>query len=184
MFAAATTARRAAELGAGDGSFQSWPDASSTPHPPPAKCCPMWSRPWAICAKIYVDGGIRRGGDVLKAVALGARAVLVGRPIFVGFGRRRRRRRVAGVGNPKTRARRSDAALRLCEAQRGRWNVVAALASSCRRRRRIGARARAFLSRRRRQRAANTEKSFRQPKRERGPHGSQRLLDPTSRAAP
>ena len=32
-------------------------------------------------AEVYVDGGIRRGTDVLKAVALGARAVLVGRPI-------------------------------------------------------------------------------------------------------
>ena len=32
--------------------------------------------------EIYVDGGIRRGSDVLKAIALGARAVLVGRPIL------------------------------------------------------------------------------------------------------
>jgi 4-hydroxymandelate oxidase len=31
-------------------------------------------------AEIYVDGGIRRGVDVLKALALGARAVLIGRP--------------------------------------------------------------------------------------------------------
>lgn len=30
--------------------------------------------------EVYVDGGIRRGTDVLKAVALGARAVLIGRP--------------------------------------------------------------------------------------------------------
>ena len=30
---------------------------------------------------LLVDGGIRRGTDVLKAIALGARAVLVGRPI-------------------------------------------------------------------------------------------------------
>ncbi|MBW3591931.1 MAG: alpha-hydroxy-acid oxidizing protein, partial [Actinobacteria bacterium] len=35
--------------------------------------------------EIYVDGGIRRGGDVLKALALGARAVLVGRPILWGL---------------------------------------------------------------------------------------------------
>ena len=35
--------------------------------------------------EIYVDGGIRRGSDVLKAIALGARAVLVGRPILWGF---------------------------------------------------------------------------------------------------
>jgi 4-hydroxymandelate oxidase len=35
--------------------------------------------------EIYVDGGIRRGSDVLKALALGARAVLVGRPILWGL---------------------------------------------------------------------------------------------------
>ena len=29
---------------------------------------------------VFVDGGIRRGSDVLKAMALGAKAVLVGRP--------------------------------------------------------------------------------------------------------
>jgi 4-hydroxymandelate oxidase len=35
--------------------------------------------------EIYVDGGIRRGSDVAKAVALGARAVLVGRPYLWGL---------------------------------------------------------------------------------------------------
>jgi 4-hydroxymandelate oxidase len=35
--------------------------------------------------EVYVDGGIRRGRDVLKAIALGARAVLVGRPILWGL---------------------------------------------------------------------------------------------------
>ena len=34
---------------------------------------------------VLVDGGIRRGTDVLKALALGARAVLVGRPVLVGL---------------------------------------------------------------------------------------------------
>ncbi|CAF0874919.1 unnamed protein product [Adineta ricciae] len=34
---------------------------------------------------IYVDGGIRRGTDILKAIALGAKAVLVGRPILWGL---------------------------------------------------------------------------------------------------
>jgi 4-hydroxymandelate oxidase len=35
--------------------------------------------------EIYVDGGIRRGSDVLKAIALGARMVLIGRPILWGL---------------------------------------------------------------------------------------------------
>jgi L-lactate dehydrogenase (cytochrome) len=32
--------------------------------------------------EIYVDGGIRRGTDVLKALSLGARAVGLGRPFL------------------------------------------------------------------------------------------------------
>lgn len=36
-------------------------------------------------AEIYVDGGIRRGTSILKALALGARAVLVGRPASYGL---------------------------------------------------------------------------------------------------
>jgi isopentenyl diphosphate isomerase/L-lactate dehydrogenase-like FMN-dependent dehydrogenase len=35
--------------------------------------------------EVYVDGGIRRGSDVIKALALGARAVLIGRPIIWGL---------------------------------------------------------------------------------------------------
>lgn len=36
-------------------------------------------------AEVYLDGGIRRGTDVVKALALGARAVLVGRPYIFGL---------------------------------------------------------------------------------------------------
>ncbi|KAI8141939.1 FMN-dependent dehydrogenase [Fennellomyces sp. T-0311] len=35
--------------------------------------------------EVYVDGGIRRGSDVFKALALGARAVFLGRPIIYGL---------------------------------------------------------------------------------------------------
>ena len=35
--------------------------------------------------EVLLDGGIRRGSDVLKALALGARAVLLGRPILWGL---------------------------------------------------------------------------------------------------
>jgi 4-hydroxymandelate oxidase len=33
-------------------------------------------------AEVYVDGGIRRGADVVKAVSIGATAVMVGRPVL------------------------------------------------------------------------------------------------------
>lgn len=35
--------------------------------------------------EIFLDGGVRRGTDVLKALALGAQAVLVGRPVWWGL---------------------------------------------------------------------------------------------------
>jgi isopentenyl diphosphate isomerase/L-lactate dehydrogenase-like FMN-dependent dehydrogenase len=31
---------------------------------------------------VYLDGGVRRGTDVIKALALGARAVFLGRPVL------------------------------------------------------------------------------------------------------
>ena len=36
-------------------------------------------------AEVYVDSGVRRGSDVLKALALGAKAVAIGRPLFWGL---------------------------------------------------------------------------------------------------
>ena len=35
--------------------------------------------------EVYLDGGIRRGTDVVKAIALGAKGVFFGRPIFWGL---------------------------------------------------------------------------------------------------
>ena len=35
--------------------------------------------------ELLLDGGIRRGTDILKALALGARAVLIGRPVYWGL---------------------------------------------------------------------------------------------------
>jgi 4-hydroxymandelate oxidase len=35
--------------------------------------------------EVYLDGGIRRGADVVRALALGAKAVLLGRPLFWGL---------------------------------------------------------------------------------------------------
>src|SRR5207245_61692 len=36
-------------------------------------------------AEVYVDSGFRRGSDVVKALALGAQAAFVGRPIAAGL---------------------------------------------------------------------------------------------------
>ena len=36
-------------------------------------------------SEVLVDSGVRRGTDVLKALALGARAVLIGRPYIWGL---------------------------------------------------------------------------------------------------
>jgi isopentenyl diphosphate isomerase/L-lactate dehydrogenase-like FMN-dependent dehydrogenase len=36
--------------------------------------------------EILLDGGIRRGSDVVEALALGARAVMIGRPYLWGLG--------------------------------------------------------------------------------------------------
>ncbi len=51
----------------------------------------------AVAGKIpvLIDGGFRRGTDILKALALGAKAVLVGRPVLWGL---------AAYGSPGVRA--------------------------------------------------------------------------------
>jgi isopentenyl diphosphate isomerase/L-lactate dehydrogenase-like FMN-dependent dehydrogenase len=36
-------------------------------------------------AEVYLDGGVRRGTDVVTALAIGARAVFVGRPVLYGL---------------------------------------------------------------------------------------------------
>jgi 4-hydroxymandelate oxidase len=51
---------------------------------------PAWALPRVVDAvsdqlEVYVDGGIRRGDQVLKALALGATAVLVGRAPLLGL---------------------------------------------------------------------------------------------------
>ena len=35
--------------------------------------------------EVYMDGGVRQGIDVMKALALGARAVFIGRPVLWGL---------------------------------------------------------------------------------------------------
>ena len=35
--------------------------------------------------EVYLDGGVRQGTDVLKALALGAKAVFISRPVLWGL---------------------------------------------------------------------------------------------------
>jgi 4-hydroxymandelate oxidase len=53
--------------------------------PPTCEVLPQIADAVGEQCEIYVDGGIRRGSDVLKAIALGARAVLIGRPVLWGL---------------------------------------------------------------------------------------------------
>jgi len=39
-------------------------------------------QPYKDQIEVYVDGGIRRGTDVIKCLALGAKCVFVGRPVL------------------------------------------------------------------------------------------------------
>lgn len=61
--------------------------------------------------EVLLDGGIRRGADVVKALALGARAILVGRPVLWGLAHGGR----AGVAGALAMLRRElDLAFALC----------------------------------------------------------------------
>ncbi len=53
--------------------------------PPTSAVLPRIREAAGIDFPILVDGGIRRGTDVLKAIALGANAVLIGRPYVFGL---------------------------------------------------------------------------------------------------
>jgi 4-hydroxymandelate oxidase len=53
--------------------------------PPTALVLPEISTAVGDRVEVLVDGGIRTGADVLKALALGARAVFIGRPVLWGL---------------------------------------------------------------------------------------------------
>ncbi len=53
--------------------------------PPTIQVLPHIARAVGTQVPVLMDGGIRRGTDVLKALALGAKAVLVGRPVIHGL---------------------------------------------------------------------------------------------------
>ena len=79
--------------------------------------------------EVLLDGGIRRGGDVVKALALGARAVMIGRAYLWGLaaagqaGRRERarhhaRRHRLGAARPRPREHERARARTTCSSRR------------------------------------------------------------------
>ena len=59
---------------------------SSTRRLHRSSCCRQPSTAIGDRAEVLVDGGIRRGADIVKAVAMGATACMVGRAYLYGLG--------------------------------------------------------------------------------------------------
>lgn len=73
-------ARRAADLGADAVSVSNHGGNGLDGSPATIRALPEVVNAVGDRIEVLMDGGVRRGGDVVKAVALGARAVLIGRP--------------------------------------------------------------------------------------------------------
>jgi heme/flavin dehydrogenase (mycofactocin system) len=78
-------ARRAVDLGATAISVSNHGGNHLDSTPAPIRCLPAIADAVGHDIEIVLDGGIRRGSDVVKAVALGARAVMIGRAYLWGL---------------------------------------------------------------------------------------------------
>ncbi|MEO1064494.1 MAG: pre-mycofactocin synthase MftD [Actinomycetota bacterium] len=81
----ADEARRAVDAGATAISVSNHGGNNVDGAPAPIRVLPEIAEAVGDQIEVYLDGGIRRGSDVVKAVALGARAVLIGRAYLWGL---------------------------------------------------------------------------------------------------
>ena len=88
-------ARRAADIGATAISVSNHGGNNLDSTPASIRCLPAVADAVGDQVEVLLDGGIRRGSDVVKALALGARAVMIGRPYLWGLAASGER----GVGN-------------------------------------------------------------------------------------
>jgi L-lactate dehydrogenase (cytochrome) len=82
----ADDARRAVQLGADGIAVSNHGGRQLDGAPAAIRALPAVADAVGGDAEVYVDGGIRRGADIVKALALGARACLAGRPLAYGLG--------------------------------------------------------------------------------------------------
>ena len=78
-------ARRAVDIGATALSVSNHGGNNLDGTPASLRALPSVAAAVAGQAEVLLDGGVRRGGDVVKALALGARAVMIGRPCLWGL---------------------------------------------------------------------------------------------------
>jgi isopentenyl diphosphate isomerase/L-lactate dehydrogenase-like FMN-dependent dehydrogenase len=78
-------ARRAVEIGATAISVSNHGGNNLDGTPASVRALPAIAAAVGEEVEVLLDGGVRRGGDVVKALALGARAVLIGRPYLWGL---------------------------------------------------------------------------------------------------
>jgi pre-mycofactocin synthase len=78
-------ARRALDAGATAISVSNHGGNNLDSTPASIRALPAVAAAVAGRAEVLLDGGVRRGGDVVKALALGARAVMIGRPCLWGL---------------------------------------------------------------------------------------------------
>ena len=81
----ADDARRAVDVGATAVSVSNHGGNNLDGTPASIRALPAVAAAVGDRAEVLLDGGIRRGGDVVKALALGARAVMIGRPCLWGL---------------------------------------------------------------------------------------------------
>jgi len=78
-------ARRAVDIGASAISVSNHGGNNLDGIPSPLRVLPAIAQECGDDIEIVMDGGVRRGSDVVKALALGARAVMIGRPYLWGL---------------------------------------------------------------------------------------------------
>jgi L-lactate dehydrogenase (cytochrome)/glycolate oxidase len=79
-------AKRVVDLGATALSVSNHGGNNLDGTPAPIRCLPAIAAAVGNDIEVLLDGGVRRGSDVVKALALGAKAVMIGRAYLWGLG--------------------------------------------------------------------------------------------------